>query len=108
MFLEVTIKPQHFPVVLQPWWLYSGNVIVLWTFSVLEEGQLGDALGQLVNKVLVDFLLHVLSLFLYTPVHKIKLLSLVETLFIRVTEHVTWKKWYLFGKVLLHTILFYL
>jgi hypothetical protein len=29
MLLEIGIKSENFSVVLEPWWLYSGNVIVL-------------------------------------------------------------------------------
>ncbi len=103
MFLEVSIKPKDFPVILQPWGLYSGNVVILWGSSVLEEGELSDAFGEFVNEVLIDILLGILFFLLYTAVNKIELLSLVEALLIRITEDVAWEERNLFGKVFLHS-----
>ena len=102
VFLEVTIKSEDFSVILQPWWLDSGNVIIFWGFSVLKEGKLSDAFGEFINEVFIDFLLDVLSFLLHASVNKIELLSFVVVLFIRVTEDMTWEEWNLFGKVLLH------
>jgi hypothetical protein len=102
VFLEVTIKSEDFSVILQPWWLDSGNVIIFWGSSVLKEGKLSDAFGEFINEVFIDFLLDVLSFLLHASVNKIELLSFVVVLFIRVTEDMTWEEWNLFGKVLLH------
>ncbi len=102
MFLEVAIKSEDFSVVLQPRGLDPGNVIVFRGFSVLEEGKLGDAFGEFINEVYVDFLLGVLSFLLYASVNKIELLSFVVVLFIRVAEDVAGEERDLFGEVLLH------
>ena len=69
---------------------------------------MGDAFGKFVDEVFINFLLDILSLLLYTAINKIELLSLVEILFIGITEDVAWKERYLLGEVLLHTIFYFI
>lgn len=102
MLLEICVKSEHFSVIFQPWGLDSGDVIVLRGSAVLEEGQLTQALSQLVDEILINFLFQILFLLLNTPVHKIELLGLVEILLIRITEDVTRKERYLFWNIFLH------
>lgn len=102
MLLEICVKSEHFSVVFQPWGLDSGDVIVLRSFTVLEEGQLAEALGQFVDEVLINFLFQILFFLLNASVHKIELLGLVEVLLIRITEDVTRKEWDLFWNIFLH------
>lgn len=39
VFLEVSIKPQNFSIILYPWSLNSGNRFVFWLFSLLLEAK---------------------------------------------------------------------
>ena len=102
MLLEICVKSEHFSVIFQPWGLDSGDVIVLRGSAVLEEGQLTQALSQLVDEILINFLFQILFLLLNTAVHEIELLGLVEILLIRITEDVTRKERYLFWNIFLH------
>lgn len=106
MFLKVCIKPQNFPVVLEPWRLDSWNVIVLWSPSVLEKSELRDTFSEFVNQVFINFLLNVLFFLLYTSINKVELLSLVEALFIRIAENVARKERNLLGNIFLHSLYF--
>lgn len=108
MFLEVSVEPKYFSIIFQPWGLYSGDVVVLWCFSGLLEGEVGEGLGHLVDEILVDLFFNVLFFFLLWSVDEVELLSFVIVLFIGVIEDMTGQKGDLFGKVGLHEVIFLL
>ena len=89
MLLEISIEPENLPIVLEPWRLNSGNVVIFGCLSLPQEGQLTHAFGHLINQVHVDLLFDILLFLLNTSSNKVELLSLVIALLIRVTEYVT-------------------
>ena len=90
MFLEVSVEAEDFSIILNPWGLNSWDRFVLWRFSVFLETQIIDALCQLVDKVHVDILTHILSLLLLAVIGVGELLSLMEVLFVWIAENMPW------------------
>ena len=42
MFLEVPVESEYFPIIFEPWGLYSGDVVILGSFSGLLKGEVGE------------------------------------------------------------------
>lgn len=59
MLLEECIESQDFPVVLEPWGLDTGDVVVFGLFAILHEGEIGDTFGEFVDKVFIDLLFNI-------------------------------------------------
>lgn len=104
VLLEVGIEPQHFAVILDPGRLHPRDGLVLRLLPFLLKAQIGDAFGQLVNEIHIDFLAHILPLLLLAIIGVHELLSLVEVLLVRVVENVAWQEGHLLRQIRLHLV----
>ena len=86
MFLEVSIESQHFAVILKPWGLNAGNVIVIGCLSWSLEGEGVEGLCHLIKQMHIYFFFRVLALLLLAMVGVGELLCFVEVGFVRVLE----------------------
>ena len=49
MFLEISIESQYFSIIFEPWWLYSWNKVILWSFSLFLKAKVVDTFSHLID-----------------------------------------------------------